>query len=118
MEDELFVHALEHGAVAVLYQPTLEEAEIKRIEAIAGDFDSHVLTMPYEGMEPIVSVVSWGERMDLQELDEPAVRSYIDEFREEGPEDQPCDMEEDTPFEPVPATPAPTAPASPSPESS
>jgi hypothetical protein len=114
MEDELFVHGLEHGAVAVLYQPTLALEDVRRIERIAGEFDSHVITMPYEGMEPVVSVASWGERMDLQELDQAAVRSYIEEFRGEGPEDRPCDMQEDTPFEPPEATPGPAA--SPSPE--
>lgn len=115
MEDELLVHGLEHGAVAVLYQPTLALEDIRRIEEIAGEYDSHVITMPYEGMEPVVAVASWGERMDLQELDAPAVRTYIDEFRDEGPEaGQSCDMEEDTPFEPAEATPAPGG--SPSPE--
>jgi hypothetical protein len=108
MENELFVHGLEHGAVGVLYQPTLPLEDIRRIEAIAGEYDSHVITMPYEGMEPVVAVASWGERMDLQELDAAAVRSYIDEFRQEGPEDQPCDMDEDSPFEPAEATPAPS----------
>jgi hypothetical protein len=115
LEDGLFVHGLEHGAVGVLYQPTLPLEDIRRIERIAGEYDSHVITMPYEGMEPVVAVASWGERMDLQELDAAAVRTYIDEFRDEGPEDQPCDMDEDTPFEPAEATPAPTA--TPSPES-
>jgi hypothetical protein len=115
LEDGLFVHALEHGAVAALYQPTLAVEDIRRIEKIAGEYDSHVITMPYEGMEPVVAVASWGERMDLQELDAAAVRTYIDEFRQEGPEDQSCDMDEDTPFEPAEATPAPTAPPSPEP---
>ena len=114
LEDELYVHALEHGAVSVLYQPTLDPADIAEIEAIAGDFDSHVLTMPYEGMEPQIAVASWGERMDLQELDAGAIRTYVDEFRQEGPEDQPCDMGVDEPFE----APSPTPAASPSPESS
>lgn len=114
MEDELLVHGLEHGAVAVLYQPTLAIEDIRRIEEIAGEYDSHVITMPYEGMQPVVAVASWGERMDLQELDAPAVRTYIDEFRDEGPEDQSCDMGEDSPFEPPEATPAPAD--SPSPE--
>ena len=117
MEDELYVHALEHGAVSILYQPTLDPADIEEIEAIASDFDSHVLTMPYEGMEAVIAVSSWGERMDLDELDARAVRTYIDEFRQEGPEDQPCDMAQDQPFEPTAPTPAPTAPATPSPES-
>ena len=115
MEDELFVHGLEHGAVGVLYQPTLATQDIRRIEALAGEYDSHVITMPYEGMEPVVAVASWGERMDLQELDAAAVRTYIGEFRQEGPEDEACDMDEDTPFEPAEATPAPTAAPSPEP---
>ena len=110
IEDELYVHALEHGAVSILYQPTLDLAAIEQIESIARDYDSHVLTMPYEGMEPLIAVSSWAERMDLQEMDASAIRTYIDEFRQEGPEQgASCDMTQDQPFEaPTPAAASPS----------
>ena len=111
LEDEVMVHVLEHGAIGVFYQPTLPLDDVRTIESIAGEYDSHVFTMPYEGMEPVIAVASWGERMDLPELDRGAIRTYIDEFIREGPEDQPCPMDEDTPFEPAPEATASPAPS-------
>lgn len=87
--DETYVHSLEHGAVAVLYDPQQVDAQtVETIEEIVGDYDGETISAPYDGMDdntPIY-VTSWGERMPLDELDEEAIREYIDTFRGKGPE--------------------------------
>lgn len=99
--DETQVHSLEHGAVGLQYQPDLDPEEIERIEAIVGEYDSHVFSAPYEGASEPVVVSSWGRLMELEEVDESAISDYIDEFAGNGPErNQPCDNTQDDPFEP------------------
>lgn len=113
IQNEVQVHMLEHGAVGVQYQPTVETADIRRIEAIVQDQDSHVFSAPYPEMETPIAVTSWARIMRLDSLDEDAVRQYIDHFRDKGPEsNQPCPMDVNQPYEPPEAedeegTPAP-----------
>lgn len=113
--NENFVHSLEHGAVGLLYDPARADIEdIRQLEDLARNSDGEVLSAPYAGMEPVYSIVSWGERMDLDAFDLPAIREYIDAFRGKGPEaGATCDNTEDTPFEPgeveTDPTPEPTA---------
>ena len=111
IEDELFVHSLEHGAVAVLYDPEqVERATIRDIEGLVGEFNERTISAPYAGMDTPITVASWAEMMRLPDYDEGAIRAYIDEFIGTGPEDIACDNEQDAPFEPPRATEPPTSP--------
>lgn len=119
--DENMIHTLEHGGVGILYRPNLEPDEIKKMEAVVGDYESHVFSAPYAGMETPVTVVAWAHLMRLDGYDETAVREFIDVFRAGGdaPEaQQDCNNTEDEPFDPAAATPSPTASPAPSPSPS
>ena len=95
------VHSLEHGAVGIQYRPDdVEIADIRAIERLVGQFDSGVFSAPYPDMDGPLVVSSWGELMELEELDLPAIRQYISEFRGEGPEDVSCDNLVDDAFQP------------------
>ncbi|MGH2700894.1 MAG: DUF3105 domain-containing protein [Actinomycetota bacterium] len=110
IQNEVFVHSLEHGAVAVLYDPEqVETGTIRDIEALVGEFDERTISAPYAGMETPITVASWAEMMRLPENDEGAIRDYISEFIGKGPEDIRCDNDQDSPFEPQApeASPAP-----------
>lgn len=106
--DENFVHTLEHGAVAVAFDPTLDPEDIATIESIVSEYDSHTLSEPYPGMPEPIAVVSWSRMMRLETLDEDAVRAYIEEFRKKGPEDIDCPNQADEPFGAA-ATPSPAS---------
>ena len=102
--NEQFVHALEHGAVGILYKPDEVSLEdISNIEELVGEYDSHVLSAPFPNMdESPIAVTSWGEMMRLNSWDSGAATEYIDAFREKGPEKQPCPMTSTDSFEPEP----------------
>ena len=82
--NENLVHTLEHGGVGILYVPTVPKDQIEAIEAIVKDYDSHVFSAPYAGMETDFAVTAWGHMMRLDELDEDATREFVDEFRAAG----------------------------------
>lgn len=116
--NENLVHSFEHGAVALLYDAAqVEPGVIEQMETIAGDFESHVLSAPYPEMDNPIVVASWGEKMNLDSFDGPAIREYIEVFRERGPESQDCDASADQPFQPAPS-PTTEGEPSPSPEAS
>jgi hypothetical protein len=121
LEDELQVHALEHGAVGIQFAPDLAPEEIKSIEELVGTYEKDVFSAPYEGMQTPVTVTSWGRKMQLDAWDEDSARQYIEEFSGGGPEGsaENCDGTESDSFTPAgEATPAPgetpaTVPSSP-----
>lgn len=108
--DENMVHNLEHGAVGVLYRPDAPIEDIREIERLVGDYDSHVFSEPYPDMETPYAVVAWAHLMRLKELEPNAITEFIDVFREGGdsPEEQPCPMDADDPFQPENVSPTPT----------
>lgn len=123
VSNEGLVHSLEHGAVYLLYSPDLPPDQIKQLEEIASGYDENVLSAPYEGeMETPIAVGSWGERMDLEEVDEAAITTYIDTFAGEGPESdtgQTCPSDSEQKFDPEEGkTPGPGAEETPAPEES
>lgn len=119
--NENLVHSLEHGAVAVLYKPTVAQEDVLKIEELVASYDSHTISAPFEGeMETPIAVVAWANIMRLGEYDEAAVTEFIDAFRAGGqaPEAyQDCPNESDDDFE-VPESPEPSPGESPSPSSS
>lgn len=110
IEDELFVHSLEHGAVGVLYDPQqVDVPTIREIESLVGEFDSRTISAPYPNTETPITLTSWGELMRLPEFREDTVRTYIDEFIGKGPENVSCENESARPFDPqLEPSPSPT----------
>jgi len=106
--NENMVHTLEHGAVGVLYHPEdADPDEIERVEEIVKSYDSHTFSAPYPTLEDPYTVVAWAHLMRLDEFDEPAIKEFIEVFRQSGdaPERQECPLAANDPFG---ATPTPT----------
>ncbi len=80
------VHTLEHGAVGILFEPALPRTEILAIERLARPQVDPVFSMPYEGLEGQVAVISWSRRMDLDGFDEAAIAGFIERFAGDAPE--------------------------------
>jgi hypothetical protein len=121
LENGNLVHSLEHGAVAVLYEPTIPQEQVTQIEELVASYDSHTISAPFEGeMETPIAVAAWANIMRLNTFEEDAVTEFIEAFRAggEAPEAfQDCPNDADDDFE-VPESPEPSPGASPSPDSS
>ena len=123
---ENVIHSLEHGAVYALYSPELPVQQIRALEGLAEKegWTKNFLVAPFEGEMPegtLISIGSWGYRMDLDEIDEDAIVQYYDEF--EGTRTNEagvgCDNTEDDTFEPEDEPAAGATPeATPTPEES
>ena len=121
--DENLVHSLEHGTVAILYDPKeVKLPDIKTIESIVFDYEDDVLSAPYPGLPDPIVVASWSRKMTLDELDDEAITEYIDTFRDTEPapeaNQQDCPLDSDDEFEPPEPSPSPSPSPAPSPEAS
>jgi hypothetical protein len=121
IQNELMVHTLEHGAIGLLYDPTLDLEQIRTLEGIAGSFDDHTFSAPYEGMETPISVVAWAQNMRLDSVDEAAINEFIDTFRTGGDAPEPqneCPNTQNSPFQPEGEGDSGSTSETPSPEAS
>ncbi|MBA2313029.1 MAG: DUF3105 domain-containing protein [Actinobacteria bacterium] len=98
--NESQVHTLEHGAVGIQYLPDLETQQIREIESLVSEFDSHTFSAPYPDMDAPIAVTSWGRIMRFDTFDERAARDYITEFIQKGPEEQDCPASSEQTFKP------------------
>ena len=112
--DENFVHTLEHGAVAVLYDPKrVDLPEIRQIEEIVADYPDTVLSAPYPQLPDPIVLASWSRKMPLDSFEADVIREYIDTFRDTEPapefngEDD-CETSSDDAYEPPEPSPSPT----------
>lgn len=84
LPDENIVHNLEHGAIGVFYQPTVEPDTVEEVEALVQSYDSHVFSAPDPDMLKPFAITAWGHMMRLDEYNEAAVKGFIEEFRQGG----------------------------------
>ena len=88
--DELAVHALEHGAIWIAYQPGSSANDLAVIESLVND-ESHILATPYEDLRAPIVATAWGAQLDLDSAADAQLADFIGRHIRDGPEDAPCD---------------------------
>ena len=87
---EMVVHAMEHGAVVLWYQPdALVEAEFQQLTEISADHlegNDYVIQAPYDGLSSPLMLVAWGARLPLQVVESDLIESFFDTFHDDAPE--------------------------------
>lgn len=73
------VHALEHGAVWIAYQPDLSTEEIGAIEA-AVEGETHLLAAPYPGLQNPIVVSAWTRQLAVDSFADPLVGEFLGSF--------------------------------------
>ena len=92
-----WVHALEHGAIVVLYKCTDDCSAIAdrlREEvyepARAGRFGERKLVItPYDDMDAPLTAVAWGRVLELETLDAEQILAFYNRYLDRGPENAP-----------------------------
>lgn len=79
------VHDLEHGAVWITYQPTLDAASIKTLVKLAKSFKTYVTLSPYPNLPNKVVASAWGIQLKLDSVTDPRLKEFIQTYRE-GPQ--------------------------------
>ena len=83
---ERAVHALEHGAVWIAYQPDVDVAALEPLVAA----DEWLLMSPVPGIESPLVLSAWGAQVAVDGPDDPRVQAFIDSYIRRGPENAPC----------------------------
>lgn len=79
INNENGVHALEHGAVWITYDPGLPQDQIDALAERANqDF---ILVSPYPGLDAPVVASVWGKQIKLEAADDPRLDAFIREYR-------------------------------------
>lgn len=77
--NEYAVHALEHGAVWITYQPDLHEADVATLtDALP---DTYMVLSPYPGQDAPVIATAWGHQLRLGTADDPRLGEFIRTYR-------------------------------------
>ena len=76
VQNENGVHALEHGAVWVTYQPTLPAAQLDKLKTLARA-NNYMLLSPYEGIKSPVIATAWGKQLALPSADDPRLEVFL-----------------------------------------
>lgn len=77
--DEYAVHALEHGAVWITYDPAFTtDDEVDALVALAPD--TYTVISPYPGIGESMAISAWGAQLRFTDVDDPAVEDFLDEF--------------------------------------
>lgn len=80
LANEYAVHALEHGAVWITYNPDLPQDDVDKLaELVQGQ--SFLFMSPYPGLRNAVSLQSWGHQLFVDTVDDPRIEQYITALR-------------------------------------
>ncbi len=104
IQDELQVHNLEHGGVLVQYScqrdPALDDATCTQlandlVEAVK-PYSSKILVAPDSKLtDTRIALTAWARIQKLEMADQSAIRSFVDAFRNHGPESVPDEPMQD-----------------------
>lgn len=85
VEDSLAVHALEHGAVWLAYNPQLSTDQVESLQALVRD-ENKVLMSPYDGLAGDVVLSGWSKQLVIDTLPDERITAFIDRYQGQGPE--------------------------------
>lgn len=84
--DGQLVHAMEHGFVVLWYKPDLSAADMQRVEALSDRFGRELIVVPRPSLGGPVAVTAWHKRLLCSAIDAEAIASFVQEYRDKGPE--------------------------------
>lgn len=89
IEDDNFVHNLEHGGIVFLWSCEGCDSEVSLIEGIVEEKGIFTLATPYPDMDVPFAALSWGFRLTMSCLDTGELSSFYDAHVDAAPESLP-----------------------------
>lgn len=80
------VHSLEHGGIAIWYEPGLPDEELALLGALADANSDEVLLLPQAGLERPVAATAWHRRLLCDKVEIASLRRFVNAYGGEGPE--------------------------------
>lgn len=75
--DELTVHALEHGHIAILYAANTPAAQVDTLKSLARKHPRDVVLAPHPGVQNGVALTAWSRIQNLDAVDEGTILTFI-----------------------------------------
>ncbi len=82
--NEHAVHSLEHGAVWITYQPTLDGQSVEQLRSLVRGHD-HALLSPYPGLPSPVVISAWGLQLRVTSASDSRLARFLSKY-EQGPQ--------------------------------
>jgi hypothetical protein len=79
--NENAVHALEHGAVWITYNPSLPKDQVDKLAAKVKGND-YMLMSQYPGLDKPISLQAWGFQLKLDSADDKRIDEFIKDLRQ------------------------------------
>jgi uncharacterized protein DUF3105 len=86
LPDELLVHNLEHGGIWISYRSTEDTELINQLVALVRGYRSKVIVTQRSRNDTRLAVAAWGHLMKLDHYDNAAIVTFINRFKNQGPE--------------------------------
>jgi hypothetical protein len=79
IENRHAVHSMDHGVVWISFNPDLPQQDIEVLRPYGQE--PYVIVSPYPGLRAPVVVTAWRNQLDLDGVDDPRLRQFVDQFR-------------------------------------
>ncbi|WP_395639631.1 DUF3105 domain-containing protein [Pseudolysinimonas sp.] len=80
-QNENAVHALEHGAIWLTYDPGFAtDEQIEALRELARERGSYMLVSPYGGIGEAMAASAWGAQLRFDDVDDPALGQFIEQY--------------------------------------
>lgn len=86
--DGELVHAMEHGFIVLWYRPTLGATDMQALATLSDRFGRDLILVPRASLPSSTPVVAtaWHHRMLCSAVDAEAIASFVQKYRDQGPE--------------------------------
>lgn len=86
LPDEVLVHNLEHGGIWLSYRSAEDTELINQLVALIRRYRSKVIVTQRSRNDTRLAVAAWGHLMKLDRYDDAAIVTFINRFKNRGPE--------------------------------
>jgi len=78
VSNEQAVHALEHGAVWISYQPDVATSTVSSLESRLANYS---FLSPVPDQDSPIKLTAWGNQLSVQSADDPRIEAFLNAFR-------------------------------------